>query len=583
VPEPAAAPFARRACWLLALVALPVCFLGLDAMGLIDPAEGRYAEIPREMLERGDFLTPTLNGVLYFEKPPLLYWLVVGAFRVFGPAEWAARLVPALSALLAVLVGWRLGARMFGERAGLIGSVILATNLLFAFMARALGTDMLFAALIELALALWWWGGRARDGRAVACDAGFWCALALAALTRGPVALVLVGGTIGLFALLCRRPAVLIRRSLVLTAPLLVLIAAPWFVLMSARHPGFDHFYWYEQHLGRFLGGGEGIHRHSWFYLLVWLPAVFFPWSLLVPAAMAGGWRRLLPVTTERRAAAVYLLGGALFIVLFFSASTGKVVTYLLPAIPLVALPLGAWCDRQLARGADAWRPPLVAGVGVAAGALALGALTIAWKGAALLGIAGGLGMLAGATSLAVCAVALYLALTRRKLAAVLGGLAGTIVLLVLAFVPLAGQFGARFSTQGLVEHIRPGLEAGARLVGYKPGICFYAQRRLTVLTKPGELHFGLQQLQPGERARWFDDGSGAVARQLDSSAPVYCVVDDHEEALELLATLGEGVCEIVWNKRGSILGNRAAAALTPPAGSPPQLVLNSISPPGRK
>jgi 4-amino-4-deoxy-L-arabinose transferase-like glycosyltransferase len=563
---------------LLALVALPLCLFGLGAIGLLDPDEGRYAEIPREMLEHRDFVTPTLNGVEYFEKPPLLYWLVAASFSVFGQTEGAARLVPALSALLAIAVTWRLGRRMFGERAGLIGAVILATSLMFAFLARALVIDMLFTALVLSALALWWCGRSERGWRAWCCDAGFWIALALAILAKGPVALVLAGGTIGVYALLCRRGRELARPSLLLTLPLLPLIAAPWFLLMSARHPEFNHFYWYQQHIGRFLGESGG-HENNVLYLLVRLPALFFPWSLFVPLAIHDGWRRLLPADTERRRAAIFLLGGALFVTLFFSVSSGKVATYVLPAFPLVALPLGAWFDGRLERGAAAWTRPLRAGGLLVAAVLLAASIVLAWEGPDLLPAAAvGANALtwASASLLAAAGLAVGTTCALRRLAGLVGCVAGSVVLLVVGFVFVAQQLGDSRSIRGVVEHIRPGLEAGAGLVtcsGYTPGLCFYTQRRVPVNGRVGELDFGRNQMPLPERESWFLDDRSAAVRQLAVDEPVYCVMDDHEAALKLLPECGPGVREIVWNDRSSILGNAAAAALTPPMGyvlSPP-------------
>lgn len=609
-----------RSLLLLALVVLPIVGVGLGSPGLIDPDEGRYAEIPREMLESGDFVTPTLNGVVYAEKPPLLYWLVAGSFAAFGQHEWAARAVPAASALLAVWLAYGLGRRMFGERAGLLGAVILSTSLLFAVLSRALVIDMLFTALLGLALAAWWWGRAPRDGRgrrveqggarAWLCDAGFWAALALAVLAKGPVALVLVCGTLVLYALLCRERTALTRRSLWLTAPLLPLIAAPWFLAMSARHADFDRFYWFDHHVGRYLGHTPvaNYHEHGVLYLVGWLPLLFLPWSLFVPAAIADGRRLLLPATTERRRAALYLLSGAVFVTLFFSVSHGKLLTYVLPAFPPVALCLGAWFDRRLTLDAGTsasaststsasamrWPLPLRVGAMLAAGGLLSGAVTLAWRGPAVLAEREGLAPAVSysvAALLGLCGACTALALLRRRLAALLGCVAGSMVAAFLALTATMPLVADNHSVRSLVAAIGPGLDAGGRLVtfdGYRPSLCFYARRRVFVNGTLGELRYGMERLPPDERAQWYTQDSRAIlAQQLAAPTPVYCLLDDHEAALDLLPALGADVREIAWNTRGSMLGNGAAVALTPPVGrrvrtSQPE-ALHSIAPPGRK
>ncbi len=189
----------------ITLLCVPLFFMGLGAWGFFDPDEGRYAEMPREMIVRHDFITPTLNYFKYFEKPPLLYWAVAGAYQLFGFHEWAARLVPASAALLGVFTAYFLGRRMFGARAGLLGAIVLATSALWVFLARFLVIDMLVSVLIFAALALWWMGHtEAKSARGRLYFLGFWSALALAVLTKGPMAVVLVGATIFIYTALCK-------------------------------------------------------------------------------------------------------------------------------------------------------------------------------------------------------------------------------------------------------------------------------------------------------------------------------------------------------------------------------------------
>jgi 4-amino-4-deoxy-L-arabinose transferase-like glycosyltransferase len=179
----------------IVLVSLPVFFFLLGGWSFTDPDEGRYGSIPWQMLVRGDFVTPTQNGVKFFDKPPLLYWTIAASYAVFGLQEWAARLIPALSALAALFAVYALGRRMFSARAGLIGAVILATSLIWPILARIVLTDMLVSSLIFIAYALWW-AGAFRDPTATTNDLfpEFLGGSRLAMLAKGPVVAVLVGG-----------------------------------------------------------------------------------------------------------------------------------------------------------------------------------------------------------------------------------------------------------------------------------------------------------------------------------------------------------------------------------------------------
>ncbi|HEV7518506.1 MAG TPA: glycosyltransferase family 39 protein, partial [Thermoanaerobaculia bacterium] len=151
---PSAAP---RGSWRrdLLLLALGFALLygpHLGRRALWSPDEGRYAEIPREMVATGDWITPRLNGVKYFEKPPLFYWLEAGALRLFGPGEWAVRLAPALFALLGILAVYAAGRRLFGRQAGLWAGIVLGTSPLWFGLGEAVTLDMAVSALLTGAL-----------------------------------------------------------------------------------------------------------------------------------------------------------------------------------------------------------------------------------------------------------------------------------------------------------------------------------------------------------------------------------------------------------------------------------------------
>jgi 4-amino-4-deoxy-L-arabinose transferase-like glycosyltransferase len=127
-------------------------FQYLGRLPLIDPDEGRYAEIPREMLERGDLITPTLNYVKYFEKPPLLYWLNAASLKIFGVNEFGARFPSALCGLLTVLATYIIARQLYGRRTALISALILGTSAGFVLQSRIILTDMLLTFCLTAAL-----------------------------------------------------------------------------------------------------------------------------------------------------------------------------------------------------------------------------------------------------------------------------------------------------------------------------------------------------------------------------------------------------------------------------------------------
>ncbi|HEY3275156.1 MAG TPA: glycosyltransferase family 39 protein [Syntrophorhabdaceae bacterium] len=191
-------PRRRRASALLVILACSWLFLffNLGSYSLKEPDEGRYAEIPREMVEEGDYLVPHLNYVRYFEKPPLLYWADAASYKIFGVSPWSFRLPNALAALLTVLMTYFFVSRGFGGRVGLLSSLILLTSFGFFAMAHVVTIDMLFTFLLFAALLFF---HRYYFEGTPCFLLLFYAALALAVLAKGPVALILMGATVLVF------------------------------------------------------------------------------------------------------------------------------------------------------------------------------------------------------------------------------------------------------------------------------------------------------------------------------------------------------------------------------------------------
>jgi len=338
---------------ILLLMALTLFFLRLRAP-LLEPQEPRYAEIPRQMLSEGRFLVPVLHGEPYLDKPPLLYWLVMGSFSMFGVHDWAARLIPGLAGVGTVLLTYWWGRRVVGERAGLCGALVLCLSAGFIYRQRMLNMDSLLCLWVTAALAAAHTalsGGRTFQQRwwilsAVACGLGL--------LTKGPVALVLIATPLVLYLFLeprCARPSFRDWLRFVLLA---VAIAAPWYVAVMIQAPDFAYTFFWRHHIERFLTPFDH-EKPAWFYL-PGLLAGMLPWMLLLPGFLRYLGRRAGRAARRRPAALGFFLLSSLLCLVFFSASGCKRPAYILPAMPPLALALGCYLNQLVPRarqGAD--------------------------------------------------------------------------------------------------------------------------------------------------------------------------------------------------------------------------------------
>jgi 4-amino-4-deoxy-L-arabinose transferase-like glycosyltransferase len=343
----------RRIHWsfiIILCLAGTLFFYRLGDRGLLDPEEGRYAEIPREMLERGDWVTPRLNFMRYLEKPPLLYWCVAATYKIFGVREWSARLWCALPALIGVLAVYVWGRRVISPRAGLFAALVLATSPEYFALARTLETDMLFSTGLTIALLLGYLGF-AEGAAGKKFYWGMWVALAGAVMTKGPTACVLLLAVLGLFWALLKRPPALRRVEWGVGGALFVVLTAPWFIAVSLRNPDFSRFYWWEQHVLRFFSNKLHLYHPPLYYLWVWVWG-FCPWTLgWLWLAVQHGRHRWHGKPLPRYA--VFLWCWSIFIFLFFTVSKSKLPTYILPVYPACALLVGSGWDEWLHRSAS--------------------------------------------------------------------------------------------------------------------------------------------------------------------------------------------------------------------------------------
>jgi 4-amino-4-deoxy-L-arabinose transferase-like glycosyltransferase len=351
--EPPANTRTRADVWLLLAFCGFLFFYGLGAFGLLGADEPRYAQVAREMLERSDWVTPTLQGKPWLEKPVLYYWEAMLSFRSAGVSDWAARVPSAVdAAMLIVAVYFFL--RRFRPGSELDGALIAASCAGVVGFARAAATDMPLAACFSIAL-LGWYAWRESGSRIYL--AAFYVFLALATLAKGPVAPALSGVIILLFIALKRDWRAILGTLWIPGILLYFLVMLPWYVAVQLRNPEFFRVFILEHNLARFSHDAYHHRQPFWFYLPVFLLAMM-PWAVVFLAAVVERVRLIWSEGKEAYSGAedswsLFLLIWAFVPVLFFSASQSKLPGYILPAVPAGALLVADYLSNRRAGPRD--------------------------------------------------------------------------------------------------------------------------------------------------------------------------------------------------------------------------------------
>jgi 4-amino-4-deoxy-L-arabinose transferase-like glycosyltransferase len=313
-------------------------FYGLGSFGLVGADEPRYAQIAREMLERSDWITPTLLGKPWLEKPILYYWQAMVSFRVAGVSDQTARLPAAFDAALLIAVIY-LFLRRFRPGSELDGALITASCTAMVIFAHAAATDMPLAACFSIALLAWYaWYESSRN---IYLAASYF-ALALGTLAKGPVAPALAAVIIFLFVAVKRDWQAILRTLWIPGILLYFAVMLPWYIAVQLRNPEFFRFFILEHNLARFSQNVYHHHQPFWFYLPVFLLAMM-PWTFVLILAVV---ERARVIWSERKQAfsspedswPLFLLIWMFVPILFFSASQSKLPGYILPAVPTGAL-----------------------------------------------------------------------------------------------------------------------------------------------------------------------------------------------------------------------------------------------------
>ncbi len=347
----------RRGMGLRILFAFALLLLVVEPwqVPLFEPDEGRYAEIPREMLATGDWVVPRLDGALYFEKPPLHYWTVALSFKLLGQTEVAARLPVKVASVGMAVLTFLFARRRWGPRVGLLAGLITASSVLVVALARITvidpslslaltGTVFSFVSFFEAA--------EKRDERG-ARRALFLLhfSAAAAVMLKGLIGLILPGGAIIVWIVLTGRWKLVPRLFSPLPLLLFLTLTVPWHVLVAQREPSFLHFYFVHEHLDRFL---KSEHRRggSPLYFVGVLLGGFLPWTAFL-GRLRETWPGLRLAAWRDRPVEAFLWIWSILVFVFFSMSQSKLITYLEPIWPAVAVLLALGIERAREKGAD--------------------------------------------------------------------------------------------------------------------------------------------------------------------------------------------------------------------------------------
>ena len=533
----------KQVWWLLIAIAL-IWFANLEYRTLIKPDEGRYAEIPREMVASGDWVTPRLNELKYFEKPPLQYWATATAYTLFGEHQWTSRLWAGLTGFAGILLVWFAGLRLLGREAAGYAALLLSSSLLYVLMGHINTLDMgvtFFLTLGIVGLLL----GQAQADRKKQRNWMMlaWAGLALAVLSKGLMGLVLPGAALFIYCVVQRDFGVLKRMHWLPGLAVFFVITVPWFVLVMQANPEFFERFFIYEHYTRFTTKTHGRYQ-PWYYFIPILLAGALPWTVLMfdsmfRSVMERGRGRSLPdktFNTER-----FLLIWAVFIYVFFSVSGSKLPSYLLPMFPALALLMGKRIAEMRGR-VLLWQvaPAIPVALLLLGLALNVGKFADTPNQAELYPHYGPWLVVAALVSLAGLLAGMLLLWREKKPVAVM---VLALSALLSAQIGLSGYetVARERSAKHIAEAIRGEVKADVpfySVLTYEQTLPFYLKRTFTLVQYQDEMAYGIQQ----EPQRWIptvEEFAKVWAAQPEALAimPVYA----YAQLQQLAASTGSG------------------------------------------
>lgn len=476
----------------LGLGLLYALFLGTRP--LFVPDEGRYAEIAREMITRGDYVTPYLNEIKYFEKPILFYWLSAAMIKMGGLNLWALRTAPVLLGVSGCLSTYWTLRRLYDRTTGLLGAFILGSSTLYAIMSHMISLDLPVTTFITLCLncfllAIQYPPSRQRHWLLLTASV---CA-ALAVLTKGLIGIVFPGLIIGAWIAVMGEWRLLRQLYIPSCLAVFFLVAAPWHLLVGYRNPEFYYFYFIKQHFLRYTMLKVGHYQPVWFFI-PYLIIGFFPWIMLLPQAIASAlptsWRN----RSEKSKELFFMLWAAI-IFAFFSFSKSKLIPYIVPVMPPLAMLVAIYLRITITQSAS--KATRVGFYLILAFALAVAAVLVYFPSHTRLPdpATARLTLSMGAAILSIGMLMAAIAAYQQKIlrAVILTIVANSLFLVTLQAAMPAIDTRTILPLANVIKKVAKPEEEIIAYNQYYQDLPFYLERRVTILNWKNEMRYGME------------------------------------------------------------------------------------------
>ncbi len=487
----------------LLILAFALTLLMLSELGtrrLADPDEGRYSEISREMAQSNDFVTPRLNGLKYFEKPPMQYWATAAAFKLLGENEFSARLYTFLCALGCIFLIGYTGSRLFGAESGIYAVLALVGSWYFTAFTQVITLDIGLTVWMTLGVCGFLLAQSAdntssrRRWMLIA-----WAGMAFAVLSKGLIGIVFPSAAIFFYWVIQRDWRLLAKLEWFYGLLLFFVITVPWFAVVSLQNPEFPHFFFIHEHFERFLSNTHRREGPWWTFVAITFLG-FMPWGLALFPAILNGWRnsglRIGKPDGSTFLPLRFVLIFSAFVLFFFSISSSKLPGYILPIFPALALVIGAYLKHAETKLLGWFSLPTLA--------LALGGAFAAWKTYAAMGSLIIAGLLIWALAVLI---AFWMFRQHKRSSGVIIMSVATCLLTGLAargFDDIAPKKLSYAVAEAIKQHLTPETRLYAIKI-YDQSLPFYLKRTLTLVDYVDEFEMG-QKAEPAKHIATIKD-----------------------------------------------------------------------------